>query len=303
MPNAAPRPWKMFLPLGAVLVLALLWSIFWFFASGMARDRFTQERLALAAQGLTLSCTEERWGGFPFHFEFSCSSPRVAYKGEAELRSSSLLLVALAYAPWQVAALVDGPTTLSGPGVVPTTITHERALAAVTLGGGGQPSLSAELPAVSVPGIGQADKLMLFTRPSSAGGTDVAVEGSGIAVQAGGRPAIHADTANLLGTLQADRSFKLDKFDLRQGQLGYWGSGTLALDAQNRIAGQIATETNDARALLELAGPQLGLSDNKLANLRTMLGLLGSDAKAPIIAKDGLLFLGPFQIAELKPVY
>jgi len=96
---------------------------------------------------------------------------------------------------------------------------------------------------------------------------------------------------------------KLDKFDLKQGELRYWGSGTLSLDEQHRITGQIDTETNDVQKLLSVAGPQLGLSESKLANLRTMLGLLGSDAKAPIIAKDGVLYLGPFQVAELKPVY
>ena len=39
MPNATPHPWRMFLPLAIVLVLALLWTIYWFVASGMARNR------------------------------------------------------------------------------------------------------------------------------------------------------------------------------------------------------------------------------------------------------------------------
>ena len=303
MPNAAPRPWRMFLPLGLVLVLALLWTIYWLVASGTVKDRFSQERAALAAQGITLACTQESWAGYPFHFEFTCNSPVLTYGNKAEIRFARLLLVALAYAPSQVAALIDGPTTISGAGIAPVSVVHQRALAAVTAGKNGQFSLSAELPAASVTGVGDAKKLLLFTRPSSVAGTDIALQLTDVTYLPPGRPPIHVDDGTLQGTLQADQSFKIDRFELHQGQLVYWGSGTLALDAQRRVSGQVNTETNDAKALLAVAGPQLGLSDSKLASLRTMLGLLGSDAKAPIIARDGVLFLGPFQIAELKPLY
>ena len=34
-----------------------------------------------------------------------------------------------------------------------------------------------------------------------------------------------------------------------------------------------------------------------------MLGLLGNEAKAPLIAQDGVLYLGPFKVAELQPLY
>lgn len=303
MPNAAPRPWRMFLPLGIVLLLAALWSAYWFVALGTAKDRLAAERARLADQGLTLGCTQENWGGYPFHFEFTCASPVLTYAGKAEMRSANLLLVALAYAPWQVAALIDGPTRLTLPGVMPTDVTHQRALATVTFDKAWQPNFSADVPAVEVKKLGTAAKLMLFTRPSAAGGTDIALEASQISYTPDGGTPLLINDGSVLGTLTASRSFKLDKFDLSQNQLRYWGSGTLSLDDQHRVAGQIDTETNDVQKLMSVAGPQLGLSEGKLANLRTMLGLLGSDAKAPVIAKDGVLYLGPFQIAELKPLY
>ena len=293
----------MFLPLGIVLFLAALWSGYWFFASGVARDRLAAERAQLAKEGVALACAQEGWGGYPFHFEFSCSSPVVSRTGGFELRSANLLLVALAYAPWQVAALIDGPTVLSAPGLEQTTITHERALAAVTYDKAWTPSLSAEIPAIAFGSLASASKLMLFTRPAVSGGTDVAIETSGVSYTPQGKPPVSVDGGSLQGTLQKDQSFKIDKAELRQGALRYWGSGTLALDPQHRVTGQVDTETNDIQKLLSIAGPQLGLSDGKLANLRTVLGLLGNGAKAPIIAKDGLLYLGPFQVAQLKPLY
>lgn len=303
MPNATPRPWRMFLPLAIVLILALLWTVYWFVASSIARDRFGVERARLAEQGLVLSCTQEGWGGYPFHLEFSCRSPIVRYQERAELRPAGLMLVALAYAPWQIAALVDGPTLLSAEGLAPTKISHERTLAAVTFDKSWQPSIAAEVPRISVGVTGKADKLMLFTRPSASGGTDVALDVSRMSYAFPGRPPLAIDQGSLKGTIQPDDSFRIDALELNQGALRYWGSGTLALDAQRRISGQIDTETNDIQALLSIVGPQLGLSDDKIANLRTMLGLLGNGAKVPILAKDGALYVGPFQVAELKPIY
>jgi hypothetical protein len=45
------------------------------------------------------------------------------------------------------------------------------------------------------------------------------------------------------------------------------------------------------------------MNESDKAVLRTMLGLLGNEAKAPVIAKDGNLLIGPFKIADLVPLY
>ena len=95
MPSATARSWKMFLPLGGVVLLGLLWTGYWFVASAIAKDRVAQERAALAAIGLELACAEEGWGGYPFHFEFSCTSPRLTLEDKGEAKSGKLLLVAL----------------------------------------------------------------------------------------------------------------------------------------------------------------------------------------------------------------
>lgn len=303
MPNVPARHWKMFIPLGVVLVLALLWSLYWFAAMGFAKQRFADEREKLAAQGLTLACATEGWGGFPFHFEFACAEPVFTYKDKAELRSSKLLLVALAYAPWQVAALIDGPSRLSGKGIPPADATHQRIMAVLTYEGDSKARLSAEVPALSIPGLGNTEKLMVHSRPSPSGGNDVALSVSKLTYQPDGKQPVMIDQADVLGTLLPDGSLKLDKAEIQQGPLRYWGSGTLSLDAGHRISGRIDTETNDLNRLLELVKPHLQLSDNQAAGLRAMLGLLGNEAKAAVIAKDGVLYIGPFSAAELKPLY
>jgi len=303
MPNSAPRPWRMFLPLGVVLLLALLWSGYWLMASANAKQRLAELRGELASEGLKLACTQEHWGGYPFHLEFTCTSPILNYGSESELRAANLLLVALAYAPWQIAALVDGPSTITAPGLLPTQIMHQRALGAVTIGRDGQPSISAELPAVSVDGFGRAEKVMLFTRPASDGATDVAVQAKSLVYTPVGQDPLAVDVARLQGTLESNETLTLQTFEINQDTLRYWGSGKLSLDQQGHISGQIDTETNDVKALLVRISPLLGLSEGQLANLRTVLSLIGNGAKVPIIAKDGKLYLGPFQIAELKQLY
>lgn len=303
MPSADTRPWKMFLPLAAVILLGLAWTGYWFVASSMVQSRLAEERLRLQELGLALDCTEEGWGGFPFHFEFSCRSPVLTDRKTVEVKSSKLLLTALAYAPWQVVALLDGPTTLTARGIVPTTAQHQRAIAAITLGDEGKPKLSAEVPALSIPGLVSAAKLMLHTRPSASGGNDVAVSAGDVVYQPEGKPPLALSKAELLGTLLPDRSLKIDSIAFEQGQLRLSGAGTLALDAAHRLSGRIDTETNDAKALMALLGPYLQLTEEQKSGLTTMLGLLGSTAKAPLIAKDGVLYLGPFAVAELKPLY
>lgn len=291
------------MPLGLVLLLALAWSIYWFVALGMTKDRFATERAALADLGVKLACSQEGWGGYPFHFEYTCASPALQYGAEADLRSGSLLLVALAYAPWQVAALLDGPTTFSAPGWVPTKMEHQRILAAVTSEHAGMPTIDADIPALAVPGFGRIESLVVHTRPSSGAGTDVAVTIAGVNFQRPGRPPLKVDSGRVTGTLKQDRVFELQQFELQQGSLRYWGSGTLTLDAAHRIAGKINTETNDINALLAVLVPHLDLKSSQLANLKTMLGLLGNSARAPVIARDGVLYLGPFKIADLDPLY
>jgi hypothetical protein len=293
----------MLIPLCAVLALALAWSIYWFTAISIAKQRFADERAKLAGQGLSLSCASEGWGGFPFHFEFSCAEPVVAFRDTAELRSAKLLLVALAYAPWQVAALIDGPSKLSGKDISTSDATHQRILAVMTRERDGQFRFSAEIPALSISGIGNAEKLMAHSRPSSSGGSDIALSVKALSYQPQGKPPIVIDQADILGTVMPDRALKLDKAELQRGPLRYWGSGTLSLDAENRISGRIDTETNDLNHLLDVLTPQLQLSGQQVNSIRMMLGILGNEAKAAVIAKDGVLYIGPFAAAELKPLY
>ena len=85
--------------------------------------------------------------------------------------------------------------------------------------------------------------------------------------------------------------------------MNYSGSGSVGLDNVNRLSGKLDTQTNDLDGLLTILSPHLQLTEDKKAGLRAMLGLLGNEARAPLIAKDGILYLGPFKLTELQPLY
>ena len=302
MPNNAVQSWNMFIPLFAVLFLGVAWSAYWFIAANIAKSQFEAEREKLKATSTTLACTEEDWGGFPFHFEFSCESPVVTYESVLEIKSEKLLLTALAYAPWQVVALLDGPTTLAGERLLPTKVTHQRAIAAITLGRDGNSKLSAELPDLMIPEQGRIGKLMIHTRPSAKGGTDIALSVTDVNYRPMGKPPLAVAQGDIITTLLPNDSLEVETFMLEQGQVRYWGKGTVKLDSEHRPEGKLDTETNDLTGLLNLLEPHLPISNEQKSYLRTMLGLLGKESKAPLIAKDGALYLGPFKITDLQPI-
>lgn len=293
----------MFLPLGGVILLGLLWTGYWFVASAIVKDRFAQERSALGKAGLELVCADEGWGGFPFHFEFSCTAPRLTIKDKGEVKSGTLLLAALAYAPRQVVALLDGPTTLNAVTMSAMAVKHQRIIAAVTLDDEGRASISAEIPSSSVEGRGAAGKIMLHTRPAASGGTDVALSAMGLNLEVPDKPRLAIDQGEVLGTLLPDQTLKVDRLAFEKARIRYWGSGSVHLDGAGRLAGKIETETNDLDGLLVLLGPYLQLTDDQKTALRSVLGLLGNEAKAPLIAQDGVLYLGPFKLTDLRPLY
>lgn len=305
MPNAHSASWRIFAPLGIVLLVALAWTAYWFIAIGAAKERLASERLRLSERGFQLSCVQEQWGGFPFRFEFSCTSPKLSRTGLGELASTNLLVMALAYAPWQVVALIDGPSTLLLGHGAPKQAEHDRAVVVLTFESSGLASFSGEVRGIAMPLLGRIEKLSAHTRPSlpPASGTDIAITLNKPVYQPAGMPAMALDQVSILGGFESSPRLAIDTAEIQAGRIKVTGAGTLTLDEQNRVTGELTTETNDIGALIDFSAPYFGLSDEQKANVQGIVGILGNSAKIPIIAKNGLLYLGPFKIADLEPLY
>lgn len=292
----------MLIPLLGVIVLALAWSLYWFFALSYAKSRIAAEREALTARGYELVCAEEHWGGFPFRFEFTCTAPVAHLPSGETARSGNLLAVALAYKPWHLIALLDGPTTFERPGVQPIALEHGRIATSLRFDRNAVPTLSAEIPRPKISDMLSAAQVLVHARPRPDGNIDLAltVDDFNWITPTQERLAIAAAQAQ--GVLSAEPVMRFEKIDLRQGNVHYWGSGTVGLDAERRISGKLSTETNDLNGLLNIIEPHLLMPNDQKRNIRMVLGLLGQNAKADIVATGGELYIGPFKIADLLPL-
>lgn len=292
----------MVLPLAVVLFLGIAWTIYWFFASFLARDTFAERRAELARAGMELSCASERWGGFPFRFEYTCVRATFSSARSAAVETGSLEAVAQAYDPWHIILLIDGPTRLRHPSGVDVTAAHGRVLASLSFRQRSEPEITIELPGLRVPGIIDAASILVSTRPEGPGLHGIAISAKGLHHQRPGLPALDLDAANLVGTLQPSRNLHVDNVVLQVETVTWSGTGDITLDDQKRIAGTLHTQTNDLDGLLAIIEPHIEMADSQRQTFRSVLGLLGKEAKADIIARDGELFIGPFKVANLLPL-
>ena len=124
-----------------------------------------------------------------------------------------------------------------------------------------------------------------------------------VSYESPGKPPLAIAQGELLGTLTAGQTLSIERVTLEQGSVRYWGSGAVGLDPSNRPSGKLDTQTNDLDGLLKIIEPHLELTNDQIAGLKAILSLLGSSGKAPLTAKDGVLYLGPFKLTDLPPLY
>jgi hypothetical protein len=291
------------LPLFLLIFAATLWSVYWFIAVDIAKDRFTREKNNLSSRGFLLGCNSETWGGFPFRFEFTCASPIMRFEDRLEIKSANVLAVVLAYNPRQVVLLIDGPSAVSGITPLPLIVGHRRAVASITIGKDNQPILAADLPQLVIDGLLAADRVRYDSRVAVDGRIEVAASVNKLNYRPEGRPEFPVARGELHGFLSGERTFDVESIVLTQGSVRYWGKGEVRLDAHNRIAGKLSTETNDLDGLMTVLEPHLNLTADQKTSLRAVLGLIGNESRADMTASDGQLFIGPFKIADLIPLY
>jgi hypothetical protein len=312
------KPWKMFLPLGIVLLIAILWSIYWLAASGYARSTLNAERTRLAGQGVTFTCGDESWVGFPFRFEWSCGSFSLD-AGPSNTQGASLRAVTLAYNPTHVLIFLDGPTTTTASDTSFATRVAGQIVASLEGLAGSEPRFSIDIPASSAGEMGKASRILLHGRIKdgkaefAAEAQDVAAAVPGYAPLTDVTVALRASTPGDLASLarwpidlqQGRAAVTIEQLRLKAGTMTASGNGTVGLDANRRIAGTFSAETNDIDALLAVLAPVFQMKNNDRAMVRNMLAgpATPSPAKATFTAKDGALYWGMIPIGLLEPVY
>ncbi len=105
-------------PLIIFVVIAVAWSVFWFYAAGQIETRLDAALERSAAQGRAITCAERSVSGFPFRFELRCEAPALSVNRDDErftLNGGSLVGVAQIYRPQHIILQLQGPVTLASP--------------------------------------------------------------------------------------------------------------------------------------------------------------------------------------------
>jgi hypothetical protein len=125
MPDIARAPrkqklWRLFIMPVLVLVAALSWSAFWFYAASQVDQAVDTWRAREAQSGRSYDCGRRAMGGFPFRFEVTCSGASVMLRSQTAgppapvtVRLDNILFVAQVYDPKLLIAEFSGPAAIS----------------------------------------------------------------------------------------------------------------------------------------------------------------------------------------------
>lgn len=112
-----------------VLVAVLFggWSWFWVYATGKAQATVEGWRAREAKAGRIYACGSESFGGFPFRFELNCAGASAQFQSNqppVEIKARNILVAAQVYQPNLLISEFSGPLTVAAPGQAPNLVVN-----------------------------------------------------------------------------------------------------------------------------------------------------------------------------------
>ncbi len=139
MPDMTPAPrrrplWRLFIMPVLLLVAAVAWSGFWFFAASQVEVKADAWRAQEAASGRVYDCAKRSVAGFPFRLEVRCSGASVSLRAQTAERAATqapitaslgeILVVAQIWDPKLLIAEFTAPATISDRGGPPAMMVN-----------------------------------------------------------------------------------------------------------------------------------------------------------------------------------
>jgi hypothetical protein len=118
-PKPRRRPWLIALPLVVLVLLALVWTAFWFFAANRADAEIARWREREAQAGRIFACSNQEIGGYPFRLEVHCTEPAVElrrWQPAVALAAKDALITLQVYDPTLVIGTFTSPLTIAEAG-------------------------------------------------------------------------------------------------------------------------------------------------------------------------------------------
>lgn len=115
------RRWRIFVAPVLLLILAVAWSAFWFYAASQVDVQADAWRAREAQSGRIYDCARRSVGGFPFRLEVTCDGATVSLVSQTAgagappltAKLGRILVVAQVYDPKRVIAEFTSPATLT----------------------------------------------------------------------------------------------------------------------------------------------------------------------------------------------
>jgi hypothetical protein len=132
MPDITPAPrrrplWRLFIMPALLVVAAIGWSVFWFYAASEVGVRADAWRAREAKSGRVYECGKRSVAGYPFRLEVSCEDASVALVSQTAgapsaftARLSEIMVIAQIYQPNLLIADFKAPATIADRGEPPS---------------------------------------------------------------------------------------------------------------------------------------------------------------------------------------
>lgn len=236
----------------AVLIAAVLWSGFWFFAASQVGVQADAWRAQEAKAGRVYDCDRRSVAGYPFRLEIRCEQPSVMLVSQTAspqmsfvARLAEILVVAQIYDPKLVIAEFKGPATVAERNAQPTLSVDWRLGRASVVGPApDNPAIEAVL---QIAGGTLQEVHPLLTQPFNA---DIHARLNGLKDFS---PKPWPDRFREIQA--AGGSVEIQQSRIEQGDVLSVAAGTLRLNAQGRIEGELQMTV----AGLERVIPALGI--------------------------------------------
>jgi len=354
-----------------IFALVAGWTGFWKFAAGKAQQTIEGWRAREAKAGRDYACGSETIGGFPFRIEVNCNQASAVIRSNQppiELKADSLVVVAQVYQPGLIISEYHGPLTIGERGKSPDIVANWTLAQSSVRGTPAAPervSLVFDSPTIDRKSgdvrqnLLHAAHLEIHGRMAEGSAASRPVIEVALQVDRAIAPSLHpalaqpinaSVTAMLRGLKDfapkpwpvrfreiqaADGSIDIKQARVQQGDIIAVGSGTLSLNAEGRLEGQLRVTMTGLEQFLATIGAQQrvqaspnmdklvgaldrlapGLGDvarqQAGANLSLGISLLGEQTTLegkravtlPLRFSDGAVFLGPIPIGNTPALF
>ncbi|HEX3710335.1 MAG TPA: DUF2125 domain-containing protein [Pseudolabrys sp.] len=359
--------------IGVFSVMALLagWAWLWHYAAGRTQTVIEGWRVREAKAGRFYACGAQTIGGFPFRFEVNCNKALVQLphgQPPVEIKAAGALIAAQVYEPTVLTGEFRGPLTIADPGQPPSFIANW------TRGGASVSGTPVSPESVSLTFDDAAlNRIIGGQQQNYLRAKHVEIDGRMIAGSAAHNPVIEVALklaatsapglhpaaatpidADITWVLRGLRDFApkpwreryrelqaaggridITQARVKQGPTLAVGKGTLSLNANGRLEGQLQVTVAGLEPFLTAIGAQKAVQTSRdmdkvagaldrllpglgnvareqaAANLSSGINLLGQQTTLegqqavtlPLRLSDGAIFLGPIPVGKTPALF